>query len=88
MEKDNKWRPVEGSHQNRDSGHEYQGSILEHILLEHLTQFYDVGRHNHMRLRGADWNDALDMAKERVKVLLSLQYTEQYDAVGRTYINP
>ncbi|MDD3362924.1 MAG: cellobiose phosphorylase [Hespellia sp.] len=42
----------------------YKGSILEHILVQHLTAFYDVGTHNHMRLRGADWNDALDMAEE------------------------
>ena len=38
--------------------------MLEHILLEHLGAFYEVGTHNHIRLRGADWNDALDMAWE------------------------
>lgn len=27
--------------------------------------FYDVGEHNEMRLHGADWNDALDMAWEK-----------------------
>lgn len=42
----------------------YKGSILEHILVQNLTAFYDVGEHGHMRLLGADWNDALDMAKE------------------------
>ncbi|MDO4321951.1 MAG: cellobiose phosphorylase [Lachnospiraceae bacterium] len=41
-----------------------KSSVLERILLQHLTMFYDVGEHNHMRLRGADWNDALDMARE------------------------
>ena len=41
---------------------EYAGTILEHILVQNLTCFYEVGSHNHMRLRGADWNDALDMA--------------------------
>lgn len=64
-EKDTKWSPQEGNRVKTESGTEYQGSILEHMLLEHLAQFYDVGEHNHMRLRGADWNDALDMAKER-----------------------
>lgn len=33
--------------------------------MQHLTSFYDVGEHNHIRLRGADWNDGLDMADER-----------------------
>jgi cellobiose phosphorylase len=64
-EKDTMWKPSDGNHVRTESGYEYQGNILEHILLEHLTQFYDVGEHNHMRLRGADWNDALDMAEER-----------------------
>ncbi|TAH70004.1 MAG: cellobiose phosphorylase [Anaerolineaceae bacterium] len=64
-EKDSKWQLSEGNHVRTESGHEHKGSILEHMLTQHLTQFYDVGEHNHMRLRGADWNDALDMAKER-----------------------
>lgn len=42
----------------------YKGTILEHILVQNLTAFYDVGEHGHMRLLGADWNDALDMAKD------------------------
>ena len=44
------------------SGEVYYGTILEHLLLQHLCAFYEVGEHNHIRLRGADWNDALDMA--------------------------
>ena len=43
----------------------YEGTVLEHLLIQHLTSFYDVGEHNHIRLRGADWNDGLDMAEER-----------------------
>ena len=35
---------------------------LEHILIQNLCAFYDVGEHNEMKLHGADWNDALDMA--------------------------
>ena len=42
----------------------YQGTILEHLLIQHLAAFYEVGAHNIFRLRGADWNDALDMAAE------------------------
>lgn len=42
----------------------YQGSILEHVLIQNLVQFFNVGRHNIIRLENADWNDGLDMAKE------------------------
>ena len=48
-----------------EKGEEYQGTVLEHLMLQNLAQFYEVGEHNHMRLRGADWNDALDMAADR-----------------------
>ncbi len=64
-EKDTLWKPENGNRVRTKDGREYQGSILEHILIENLTAFFDVGEHNHIRLRGADWNDALDMAKER-----------------------
>jgi cellobiose phosphorylase len=64
-EKDTLWKPEDGNHLRTTDGTEYKGTILEHILIQHLTSFYDVGEHNHMKLRGADWNDALDMAKER-----------------------
>ncbi|MFA4843212.1 MAG: cellobiose phosphorylase, partial [Candidatus Omnitrophota bacterium] len=45
--------------------HSYRGSILEHLLVQNLVQFYNVGKHNYVRLEGGDWNDGLDMAKER-----------------------
>ncbi len=64
-EKDPRWKPEDGNHVKTAKGSEYRGSILEHMLTMHLAAFYDVGEHNHIRLRGADWNDALDMAKER-----------------------
>ena len=64
-EKDLLWKPEDSNHVKTTDGTEYLGSILEHMLIEHLTAFYDVGEHNHIRLRGADWNDALDMAKDR-----------------------
>lgn len=58
-----------------DNGREYVGTILEHMLVQNLTVFYEVGEHNHMRLRGADWNDALDMAPERGE---SVAFTAAY----------
>lgn len=43
----------------------YRGTVLEHLLLQNLTAFWEVGGHNHIRLRDADWNDALDMAGDK-----------------------
>ncbi|MCR5451089.1 MAG: cellobiose phosphorylase [Lachnospiraceae bacterium] len=55
----------EGDNLQKDaSGRDYKGSIIEHILIENLCAFYEVGDHNTLRLRGADWNDALDMAAD------------------------
>lgn len=62
---DAQWNPDQGSSQLTKSGELYSGTILEHLLIEQLTAFYEVGEHNLYRLRGADWNDALDMAAER-----------------------
>ncbi|MDD5194950.1 MAG: cellobiose phosphorylase [Candidatus Omnitrophica bacterium] len=43
----------------------YEGSILEHLLLQTLVQFFNVGEHNIIRLENADWNDGLDLAPQR-----------------------
>ncbi|MCF7925068.1 MAG: cellobiose phosphorylase, partial [Candidatus Izimaplasma sp.] len=43
----------------------YAGTILEHLLVENIIPFFNVGEHNNLRLEDADWNDGLDMAKER-----------------------
>ena len=55
-------RPEQGCWQRTAGGKVYAGTILEHLLIQQLAAFYEVGRHNIYRLRGADWNDALDMA--------------------------
>ncbi len=62
---DDLWRPDDGCLQLTARGETYTGTILEHLLIQQLTAFYEVGEHNIYRLRGADWNDALDMAAER-----------------------
>lgn len=62
---DKEWTSDYGVMQKISDGKIYEGTIFEHILLENLCAFYEVGEHNHMRLRGADWNDALDMAAVR-----------------------
>ena len=55
---------TEGNHQYTEAGKVYEGSIIEHLLIQNLCAFYEVGEHNTLRLRGADWNDALDMASK------------------------
>lgn len=47
------------------TGETYRGSVLEHLLIQHLTAFFNVGEHNNLLLEGADWNDAFDMARKR-----------------------
>ncbi|MDE7312872.1 MAG: cellobiose phosphorylase [Eubacterium sp.] len=64
-ELDTQWTVEYGVQQKDKNGEIYRGSVLEHLLLQHLCAFYEVGEHNQIRLRGADWNDALDMAPER-----------------------
>ncbi len=63
-ETDHLWKPEQGNRQRTVEDTVYTGSILEHLLIQQLTAFYEVGNHNIYRLRDADWNDALDMASE------------------------
>ncbi|MBP9853371.1 MAG: cellobiose phosphorylase [Candidatus Omnitrophica bacterium] len=53
----------------------YKGTIIEHLLVQHLVQFFNVGEHNIIRLENADWNDGLDMAFQRGE---SVAFTCQY----------
>ncbi|MFA4984191.1 MAG: cellobiose phosphorylase [Candidatus Omnitrophota bacterium] len=59
---DRGWKKGDGNKLKTRSGKIYLGSILEHLLVENLVQFFNVGAHNCIRLEGADWNDGLDMA--------------------------
>ncbi|MBQ9198522.1 MAG: cellobiose phosphorylase [Clostridia bacterium] len=52
-----------------------RGTVLEHLLVQHVTACCDAGEHGCIRLRGADWNDALDMAAERGE---SVAFTAAY----------
>ncbi|SEA64594.1 Glycosyltransferase family 36 [Pseudobutyrivibrio sp. ACV-2] len=55
---------TEGNYQYTDRDEVYKGSIIEHLLVQNLCAFYEVGEHNVLKLRGADWNDALDMGNK------------------------
>jgi len=63
--KDDLWNEAYGTRQKDTEGNVITGTVLEHILIQNLTACYDVGEHNRLLLRGADWNDALDMAADR-----------------------
>jgi cellobiose phosphorylase len=43
----------------------YRGTVLEHLLVQHLTAFYNAGPSASLLLEGADWNDGMDMARRR-----------------------
>lgn len=65
------------------NGESYKGTLLEHILVQNLTAFFETGAHNHMKLRGADWNDALDMAEEKGEsVAFTAAYSQNMDTLA------
>ena len=81
---DSIWRPEDGSIQKTEDGTVYTGTVLEHLLLMNLSAFHDVGAHNVLRLRGADWNDALDMANENGEsVAFSFAYAGNLKQLAR-----
>ncbi|NQT28750.1 MAG: cellobiose phosphorylase [Candidatus Omnitrophica bacterium] len=66
------------------NGKIYNGSILEHLLVQHLTSFFNVGKHNIIRLENADWNDGLDMASEfGESVTFSFMYAHNLKNISR-----
>jgi cellobiose phosphorylase len=62
---DEKWDSNQGTRLLTEKGQKYKGSILEHLLIQNLTSFFHVGEHNNVLIEGADWNDGLDMAREK-----------------------
>lgn len=72
---DAEWQASQGTQQRTQAGALYQGTVLEHLLVQHLTAFFNVGEHNLIRLEGADWNDGMDMAAQRGE---SVAFTAMY----------
>ncbi|MBU3111248.1 GH36-type glycosyl hydrolase domain-containing protein [Clostridium lacusfryxellense] len=62
---DEKWSLDEGTKLKTIHSKIYNGTILEHLLIQNLTVFFNVGEHNNIKLEGADWNDAFDMATHK-----------------------
>jgi cellobiose phosphorylase len=48
-----------------DKGSAGTGTVLEHIILQHLAAAKNLGAHGNCRLLDADWNDGLDMAHDK-----------------------
>lgn len=87
-EKDSKWTDKQGNKAKDERERPYQGTLLEHLLIQHLTAFYDVGEHNHIRIRGADWNDALDLAKENGEsVAFTTMYARNLERLGELILH-
>jgi cellobiose phosphorylase len=77
------YKSQDGNLLKTKSGKVYRGSVLEHLLVQNLAQFFNVGRHNFIRLEGADWNDGLDMAKENGEsIAFSCMYAHNLDLIA------
>jgi len=53
----------------------YQGTILEHLLLQNLVGHHNIGDHGFVKLEDADWNDGLDMAHQKGE---TIAFTHMY----------
>jgi len=86
---DREWRPEHSTQLKTaaggaDGGDVYRGSVLEHLLVQHLAAFFNVGEHNVIKLEGGDWNDGLDMARERGEsVAFTAFYAGNLRALGQ-----
>jgi cellobiose phosphorylase len=77
---DDQWTRIPQQNETKNklatrNGNVYESSVLEHILVQTLVPFFNVGEHNTIRLEDADWNDGLDMAHHRGE---SVAFTSQY----------
>ncbi len=61
---DRSWTADYGLKQKTNSDVVYMGTVLEHLLVQNLTSFYNVGVHNITLLEAGDWDDTMDMARE------------------------
>jgi cellobiose phosphorylase len=88
QEIDEAWQPEQGTCLRTRAGEAYRGTILEHMLVQHLTSFFNVGQHNNIRLEGADWNDGLDMAAGRGEsVALTAFYASNLQQLGQLVLD-
>lgn len=85
--KDPNWKARTIGNQKTVKGAVYRGTVIEHILVQLLTMFYDVGGNNLLKQKRADWNDAVDQVKgENVTFTFAtaLNCNEAADLVEKT----
>jgi len=61
--KDDSWKKGFIDNQKTAKNATYKGTVIEHLLVQLLTMFYDVGSGNLLKQKRADWNDAVDQVK-------------------------
>ncbi|MDR1195872.1 MAG: hypothetical protein LBL00_05285 [Endomicrobium sp.] len=61
--KDLGWKAKTIENQKTSNNSIYKGTVIEHLLTQLLTMFYDVGSSNLLKQKRADWNDAVDQVK-------------------------
>ena len=61
--KNEKWTKGYIENQRTVNKKEYSGTVLEHLLVQIMTMFYDVGKNNLLKQKRADWNDAVDQVR-------------------------
>ncbi|OQX80932.1 MAG: hypothetical protein B6D56_03830 [Candidatus Omnitrophica bacterium 4484_70.1] len=62
----------------------YTSSLIEHLLIQNLVPFFNVGKHGNILLENGDWNDGLDMAGEQGEsVTFSFMYAFNLKEIGK-----
>ncbi len=61
--KNQDWKKGYIESQKTLNGKKHTGTVLEHLLVQIMTMFYDVGKNNLLKQKRADWNDAVDQVK-------------------------
>lgn len=61
--KDDNWPKGTIGHHTSADGKEITGSVIEHLLTQILPMFFDAGKNGLLRVKRADWNDAVDQTK-------------------------
>ena len=61
--KNSDWKKGYIENQKTSEKKKYSGTVIEHLLVQIMTMFYDVGKNNLLKQKRADWNDAVDQVR-------------------------
>ena len=65
----------------------YEGTILEHLILQTITNSLNLGEKGFVRLEDADWNDGLDMASDKGETIAFTHFYLNNLKLINQYIN-